>query len=143
MRQCQTYWETTKDTLIETMRFMLDLPPVQTRQKVEQVKLYCTSVPSKNPHKPTPRSRQRHNGIADWDGASLWMGQAEDSILHVCQLTELKQNQGAGTVPKLIPGLFEDTPDRRRGKELLRTASRQNSQRSSFSFKKTADRKTS
>ena len=28
---------TTKDTPIETMRFMLDLPPVLTRQSVEQV----------------------------------------------------------------------------------------------------------
>ena len=28
-------------------------------------------------------------------------------MLHVSQLTELKANQGAGTVPKLIPGLFE------------------------------------
>ena len=27
---------TTKDTPTETMRFMLDLPPVQTRQKVQQ-----------------------------------------------------------------------------------------------------------
>ena len=38
---------TTKGTTIETMRFMLDLPPMQTRQKVEQVKY--TSVPSKIP----------------------------------------------------------------------------------------------
>jgi len=30
----------TEDTPIETMRFMLDLPPMQTRQKVEQVKAY-------------------------------------------------------------------------------------------------------
>ena len=36
---------TTKDTPTETMRFMLDLPPVQTRQKVQQVE--HTSVPSK------------------------------------------------------------------------------------------------
>ena len=28
----------TKDTPVETIRFMLDLPPMQTRQKVEQVK---------------------------------------------------------------------------------------------------------
>ena len=31
---------TTKDTPTETMRLMLDLPPMQTRQKVEQVKAY-------------------------------------------------------------------------------------------------------
>ena len=66
---------TTEDTLIETMRFMLDLPPVQTRQKVEQVKLYCTSVPSKIPttHSTKPSKTQRD---ADWDGASLgWVKQ--------------------------------------------------------------------
>ena len=39
---------TTKDTPTETMRFMLNLPPMQTRQKVEQVKAYFNSV--KNPH---------------------------------------------------------------------------------------------
>ena len=39
---------TTENTPIETMRYMLDLPPMQTRQKMEQVKAY-TSVPSKIP----------------------------------------------------------------------------------------------
>ena len=29
---------TTKDTSTEAMRFMIDLPPMRTRQKVEQVK---------------------------------------------------------------------------------------------------------
>ena len=41
---------TTKDTPTETMRFMLDLPPMQTRQKVEQVKAYFSAV--ENPHNP-------------------------------------------------------------------------------------------
>ena len=36
--------ETTKDTATETMRFMLDLPPMQTRQKEEQVKAYFIAV---------------------------------------------------------------------------------------------------
>ena len=39
---------TTKDTPIETMKFMLDLPPMQTRQKVEQAKAYFRAV--ENPH---------------------------------------------------------------------------------------------
>ena len=34
---------TTKDTPIETMRFMLDLPQMQTGQKVEQVKAYSSA----------------------------------------------------------------------------------------------------
>ena len=39
---------TTKNTPTETMKYMLDLPPVQIRKKMEQVKAY-TSVPSKIP----------------------------------------------------------------------------------------------
>ena len=38
---------TNKNTPIENTRFLLDLPPTQTRQKVEQVK--HTSLPSKIP----------------------------------------------------------------------------------------------
>ena len=43
---------TTKDTPTETMRFMLTiiLPPMQTRQKVEQVKAYFSAI--ENPHNP-------------------------------------------------------------------------------------------
>ena len=33
---------TTKDTPTETMRFMLDFPPMQTRQNVDQVKILTT-----------------------------------------------------------------------------------------------------
>ena len=40
----------TKDTPTETTRFMLDLPSMQTRQKVEQVKAYFSAV--KNPLNP-------------------------------------------------------------------------------------------
>ena len=36
--------ETTMDTPSELMRFMLDLPPVQTRQKVEQIKTYLSAA---------------------------------------------------------------------------------------------------
>ena len=81
---------TTKDTSLETMRFMLDLPPMQTRQKVEQIKAYFSAV--KNPHNPL------HETVKDTKGCRLgrvksWMGQAEDSILQVYQLTELKQTK--------------------------------------------------
>ena len=38
---------TTKNTPVETMRFMLDLPTMQTRQNVVQVKAYFNSKPSK------------------------------------------------------------------------------------------------
>ena len=67
---------------------MLDLPPMQTRQKVEQVKAYFSAV--EIPHNPV------HEAVKDTKGCRLgrvksWMGPTEDSILQVCQLTELKQ----------------------------------------------------
>ena len=70
------------------MRFMLDLPSMQTRQKVEQVKAYFSAV--KNPLNPL------YEAVKDTKGCRLgwgksWMGQADDSILQVCQLTQLKQ----------------------------------------------------
>ena len=41
---------TTKDTPTETMRFKLDLPPMQIRDKAEQVKAYFSAV--ENPYNP-------------------------------------------------------------------------------------------
>ena len=81
---------TTKDIPIETMRFMLDLPPMQTRQNVEQVKAYFSAV--ENPHSPL------HEAVKDTKGCRLgwdksWVGQAEDSILQVCHLTEPKKTK--------------------------------------------------
>ena len=74
---------TTKDTPTETTRFKLDLPPMQTRQKVEQVKANFSVV--ENPHNPL------HEAVKDTKGCSLgrgksWMDQADNSILQVCQL---------------------------------------------------------
>ena len=57
---------TTKDTPAETMTLMLDLPPMQTRQKVEQVKAYFSAI-KKSPQ-PTPRSRERHKGMQTGTG---------------------------------------------------------------------------
>ena len=78
---------TTKDTSTENRRFMLDLPPMQTRQKVEQVKACFNAV--KNPHNPPYEAVKDTKGCRPGRGKS-WMGQAEDSILQLCQLTELK-----------------------------------------------------
>ena len=79
----QVILETTKDTPIETTRFMLDLPPTPARQKVEQVKAHFSAV--ENPHNPL------HEAVKDTKGCRLgrgksWMDQAEDPILQVCQL---------------------------------------------------------
>ena len=81
---------TTKDTHIGTRRFMLDLPPMQTRQKVEQVKAYFSAV--ENPHNPLYEAVKDTKGCRLGRGKS-WVGQTEDSILQVCQLTELKQTK--------------------------------------------------
>ena len=81
---------TTKDTPIETMKFMLDLPPIQTRHKVEHVKAHVSTV--ENPHNPL------HEAVKDTEGCRLgrgksWIDQAEDLMLQVCLLTELKQTK--------------------------------------------------
>jgi len=57
---------------------MLNLPPTETRQKVEQVKAYFSAV--ENPNNPL------HEAVKDTEGCRMgrdksWMGQAEDSIL--------------------------------------------------------------
>ena len=67
---------------------MIDLPPLKITQKVEQVKAYFSAVG--NPHNPL------HETVKDTKGCRLgwgksWMGQAKDSVLQLCQLTELKQ----------------------------------------------------
>ena len=95
---------TAKDTSIETMRFMLDLPPMQTRQKAEQVKAYFSAV--ENPHYPL------HEAVKDTKGCRLGpgkssMGQAEDSILQICQLTELKQNKEWERYPNRFRRLYQ------------------------------------
>ena len=60
---------TTKDTHTGTRRFMLDLQPVQTRQKVEQVKAYFSAV-EENPQ-PTLQSRGRHKEMQTRAGQVL------------------------------------------------------------------------
>ena len=61
---------TIKDTPTETTRVMLDLPPMPTSQKVEQVSAV------ENPHNPL---HERHKRQQTGTGKSL-MGQAEESI---------------------------------------------------------------
>ena len=61
----------TEDTSIEIVRSMLDLPPMQTRQKMEQVKAYFGAV--ENPHNPF------HKTVKDTKRCRLgramsWMG---------------------------------------------------------------------
>lgn len=75
---------TTTGTLTDPMKFMLDLPPMQASQKVEQVKAYFSAIKI-FPH------NLLHVEVKDTNGCRL--GQAEDSILKVCQWTELNQKK--------------------------------------------------
>ena len=77
----------TKDTPIEAKHYLLDLPSMETRHKVGQVKAYLNAMQH-------PKN-QLHNVVKDDEGCTLargksWMGQAEQSIPHVCNITELK-----------------------------------------------------
>ena len=60
---------TIKNTPIETMRFLLDLPPMQTRQKVEQVKAYFITI--ENPHNPLHETVKDEKGIQTGTGQVL------------------------------------------------------------------------
>ena len=79
---------TTKDTLIETMRYLLDLPSMETRHKVEKVQAYLNAM--QNPKNPLHDAAKEEKGCRLARGKS-WIGQAEQSIQHACSLTELKQ----------------------------------------------------
>ena len=108
---------TTKDTPTETMKFMLDLPPMQTRETVEQVKAYFSAI--ENPHNPL------HEAVKDTKGCRLgrskpWMCQAS------VPANRAQANQGVGKIPKPIAASLRDTPARKLGEALSRMASRQN-----------------
>ena len=73
---------------------MLDLPPMQTRQKVEQVKAYFGAV--ENPHNPLHEGMQTGRGQA-LDGSSRGLNTAS------MPADRAEANQGVGKVPKPIP----------------------------------------
>ena len=98
MRQCVSILGTTRDTPTENIRFMLDLPSMQTRQKVEQVKAYLTSlVSSKIPttHSTKPWKTQED---ADLDGTSLgWIGLRTQYCEYASWQSSSKPRSGKGT----------------------------------------------
>ena len=69
---------------------------METRHKVEHIEVYLNSMQtSKNP---------LHDVVKEDKGCRLtrgksWMGEAEQSILHVYDLTELKQVRDWGKTP--------------------------------------------
>ena len=70
------------------MRYLLGLPSMETRYKVEQVKVYINAM--QNPKNPLRDAVKKEKGCRLARGKS-WMGQAEQSIQHVCSLAEFKQ----------------------------------------------------
>ena len=77
---------------------------MQTRQKVEQVKAYFSAV--ENPYNPL------HEAVKDTKECRLargksWMGEAEDSIVQVCQLTEFKETKEWERYPNRFRRLYE------------------------------------
>ena len=82
---------TIKDAPIKGMRYLLDLPSMETRHKVEQVNVYLTAM--QNPKNPLLQDSVKDKGCRLAKGKS-WIGQAEQSIQHVCSLTEHKQERG-------------------------------------------------
>ena len=96
---------TTKDTPIETIRDLLDLSSMETRHKVEQVKAYLNAM--QNPKNPLHDAVKEEKGCGMARGKS-WMGQAEQSIQHVCTLTELKQVRDWEKMPSWVQALLQD-----------------------------------
>ena len=87
---------TTKDTPIEAKHNLPVLPSMETRHKVEQVKVYLNAM--QNPKNPLHDVVLEEKGCRQARGKS-WMGQAEDSIKHVSGFTELKQVRNCGKRP--------------------------------------------
>ena len=92
---------TTKNTPIETTRFMLDLPldlpPMQGRQKVGQVEAYSSAV--ENPYNPL---HERHKGMQAVTGQVLG---GSSRVLSTASMPadRTQSYQGVGKVPKPIP----------------------------------------
>ena len=133
---------TTKDIPTETVRFMLDLSPIQTRQKAEQVKAYFSAV--ENPLNPLDEAVEDTKGSRLGRGKS-WIGQAKESILQVCQMTELEQNKEWEKYPDRFQHLYETRLPDNLGRHCREwPAGKADSEiMSGSSFKKTASRRIS
>ena len=92
-----------------------------------------------------------HETVKDTKGCRLgrgksWMGQAEDSVLQVCQLTaQANQGVGKGKLPKLIQASLRHSSQekKKKKKKKKKPLGKQAKQTSSFLFKKTPNCKTS
>ena len=95
----------TKDTSVDAMHHLLDLPLMETRCKMEQVKAYLNAMHnSKNP---------LHDAVKEEKGWRLasgksWMGQVDRSIQHVCGFTELTKVRDWEKKPCKVQALLQD-----------------------------------
>ena len=76
-----------KDTPIEAVRYLPDLPAMEARHKVDQVITYLSAM--QDPKNPLSDAVRKENRCRVAKGKS-WMGQAKQSIQNVCGLLELK-----------------------------------------------------
>ena len=107
-------------------------PPTNTNQTSSWAGQSTCQYRRKSPQ-PTPGSRERHRGMQT--GTRQVLDGSSRGLSTVSMPADRAQaNQGVGKLPKPIPASLRDTT--------ARMSSRQNSQRSSFSFKKTANGKT-
>ena len=102
--------------------------------------MYFSAV--ENPYNPL------HEAVKDTKGCRLgrgksWMGQTEESILQVGQLAELKQTKEWERYPNRFQCLYETPLPENLSKHCRDGRQEKHNQRSSFSFKKTANCKTS
>ena len=88
---------------------------MQTRQKVEQVKVYFSAV--KHPHSPLHKA-MKTQGDANWDRASFgWVKPRTQNCKYASWQNSSKPRSG-----KPIPASLWDTPARKLGKALRRMA---------------------
>ena len=121
---------------------MLDLPSMQTRQKVEQVKAYTYFSAVENPRNPPQEAVKGTKGCRLGRDKS-WVGQAEDSILQVCQLTEPKKTKDWERYRNRFRLLWRHFCHRIWERAVENGQQAKRIQRSNFSFKKRANGKPS
>ena len=109
---------------------------MQTRQKMELVEAYFNAI--ENPHNPL------HKAVKNTKGCRLgwnkpWMGQAEDSKLQVCLLTELKQTKEWERYPNQFWRLHENPLPENLGKHCRQWLAGKMESEIKLSFNKTAN----
>ena len=86
--------ETTKDTPIETIRYLLDLLSIKTRHKVEQVKAYLNAM--QNPNNPLHDALKEEKGCRLARGSHGWAKQNNQSSM--CAVSQ-SSSKGLGKMP--------------------------------------------